>query len=336
MTDIPFPRSTRYDQPDGSGRETARWRWIRRGPQFRQRRPALTPGLRRLWKVGGVLWVLVALPFGVMQVATTLAHTQETVVKEFPAAGVSGVDIGNGNGSVTVVGSDTPVVRVTARISHGWARTGNDVELVDGRVRADTHCPVFFSQFCSVAYTVEVPRAMELTVDSDNGSVFASDLTGDVALSSDNGKVEAERLDGDLRLSSSNGRVSGRALRADGVQADSSNGRVELSFVEPPRVVERVVEQRSGRHRRARRPHARTGSTPAPTTGRCRSWSTSRGAATTSSPRRRTTAPSASATPSSPGAPRPGVGATPPGRRRAAGFRRSPWSFIVHVCLHTT
>jgi hypothetical protein len=237
VTDIPFPRSTRYDQPDGSGRETARWRWIRRGPQFRQRRPALTPGLRRLWKVGGVLWVLVALPFGAMQVATTLAHTQETVVKEFPAAGVTGVDIGNGNGSVTVVGSDTPVVRVTARISHGWARTGNDVELVDGRVRADTHCPVFFSQFCSVAYTVEVPRGMELTVDSDNGSVFASDLTGDVELSSDNGKVEAERLDGDLRLSSSNGRVSGRDLRADGVAADSSNGRVELSFVEPPRVV---------------------------------------------------------------------------------------------------
>ena len=237
MTDIPFPRSTRYDQPDGSGRETARWRWFRRGPQFRQRRPALTPGLRRLWKVGGVLWVLVALPFGAMQVATTLAHTRETVVKEFPAAGVTGVDIGNGNGSVTVVGSDTPVVRVTARISHGWARTGNDVELVDGRVRADTHCPVFFTQFCSVAYTVEVPRTMALTVDSDNGSVFASDLTGDVTLSSDNGRVEAERLDGDLRLSSSNGRVSGRDLRADGVEADSSNGRIELSFVEPPRVV---------------------------------------------------------------------------------------------------
>ncbi len=185
-----------------------------------------------------MLWVLVALPFGAMQVATTLAHTQETVVKEFPAAGVTGVDIGNGNGSVTVVGSDTPVVRVTARISHGWARTGNDVELVDGRVRADTHCPVFFSQFCSVAYTVEVPRAMELTVDSDNGSVFASDLTGDV--DAQQRQRQASRPSASTATCGSARRTAGSRAATCGPtasQADSSNGRVELSFVEPPRVV---------------------------------------------------------------------------------------------------
>lgn len=206
----------------------------RRGP-----RPTLTPGLRRLWRVGGVIWVALALPFGALQVATRLAHEQETVTTSYPAAGLAVVEVhnGDGNGSATVVGTDGDEVRVTARIDHGWKKTGNHQRVVGDRLLLSSTCPGLVSQFCAVDYVVEMPADLALRVTSANGAVAASDISGDAALHSSNGSVVAERMDGDLELRSSNGSVTGRDLRATGVAAESANGRVELGFTRTPRAV---------------------------------------------------------------------------------------------------
>jgi hypothetical protein len=204
----------------------------RRGP-----RPTLTPGLRRLWRVGGALWVALALPFGTLQVASRLAHEQETVTSSFPAAGLAAVEVHNSNGSATVVGTDSDEVRVTARIDHGWKKTGNHQRVEGDRLLLSSTCPSFVSQFCTVNYVVEMPAHLAARVYSDSGTVTASDITGGAVLHSDNGRVEAARMEGDLELRSSNGRVTGHDLGATGVAADSDNGRVELGFNRPPRAV---------------------------------------------------------------------------------------------------
>jgi hypothetical protein len=200
-------------------------------------RPTLTPGLRHLWRIGGTLWVLLLVPFGIVQAASVLAHERELAITSFPAAALASVDIDNDNGSVTIVGTDNDEVVVAAHISHGWKATGNDQHVEGDRLVVHSSCPSLFSQYCSVDYVVEMPAALALDVSSGNGRITASDLTGVVSLAADNGRVEADRLDGDLRLSSDNGRVTGRDLRSPGVDADSDNGRVELSFAVAPRSV---------------------------------------------------------------------------------------------------
>jgi hypothetical protein len=206
-------------------------------PRRHRSRPPLTPGLRRLWRIGGTLWVMVLLPLGALQVAAVLAHSQETVVTSYPAAGLATVEVDNANGSVTVLGTRADEVRVTAHISHGWAHTRNEQEVDGDRLIVHSDCPPLVSPFCSVSYTVEVPAGLTVDAAADNGSVTASDLRGTVTLTSDNGRVEATRLSGDATLSSDNGRVVATDLESPGVAADSDNGRVELTFAAPPRAV---------------------------------------------------------------------------------------------------
>jgi hypothetical protein len=211
---------------------------MRIGRPFASRpRPTLTPGLRWLWRVGGVLWLVIFVPFGTFQAASRLAHEKETVSSSFPAADLAAIDIDNGNGSVTVVGTDTDQVNVTAHVDHGWKKTGNYQQLEGDRLVLRTSCPSFFSQYCTVNYIIEVPADLAINASSDNGKIIASDLTGDLTLDTDNGRVEVNRVNGNLTLRSDNGSVNGHDLRSPGVEADSDNGRVELSFLVPPRAV---------------------------------------------------------------------------------------------------
>ena len=154
-----------------------RWRWSDAGSAA-SAGPS-EPGLRRLWRIGGVLWLLVALPFGAMQVATTLAHTQETVVTKFPAAGLTGSSSTTAPARSRSSASEADVVRVTAEISHGWRAPATTSRWSTG-VTAEPHCPVFFSQFCTVAYTVELPRASTCRSTLQRVGHRVTDLSGDI------------------------------------------------------------------------------------------------------------------------------------------------------------
>ena len=57
--------------------------------------------------------------WGLSLAVTQIAHEERTTTSEFDAAGLSTLDVHIDSGSLTVVGTDADVVKVTARISDG-------------------------------------------------------------------------------------------------------------------------------------------------------------------------------------------------------------------------
>jgi hypothetical protein len=196
------------------------------------------PWLRPFWRITSALGAVVLIVTGTIQVAGLLGHEEETIVTTVPAEGLTTLVVDNQAGPVRVVGvSETDEVRVTARVSRGWRRTGHGQRVDGDRLVLDATCPVFPSEFCRVRYTVEVPRDMDVQVDAD-GWLRASDLTGDVEMTTDEGSIEVERLDGDVRLDSDAGHVRATGMGSGGVEAMSDAGSVRLMFADVP---DRVV-----------------------------------------------------------------------------------------------
>ena len=203
----------------------------------RPTRPPVTPRLRLLWRIGGALFAAAILVWTTAEFVSLLAHEEETVVSEFAAGDIGALDIGNETGgSLRVVGGDVDSVRVTAHVSHGWRDTTNSARVEDGRLLLRASCPILLASHCSVGYTVEVPSDLDVRLRGD-GRITLTDLDGAVDVGTDNGAVVAERIRGDAVLESDNGRVIGRALASPSVEANSDNGRVELSFDAAPDAV---------------------------------------------------------------------------------------------------
>lgn len=199
--------------------------------------PMPLPG-RPLWTIVGTVLVVAALGWGVFNVIDLLAHGKSTESETFAAEDVRTVSVDNDNGQVVVVGTDTDVIRLDAEISHGLRDTGYSWEVVDGVLEVEGHCPLFGSYWCDVDYRLEVPNDVDVVINSDNDRVYVGDVDGTVDINADNGRVELVRLSGTVRAETDNGRLVGERLTAESVTAYSDNGRVELSFDDPPSYVE--------------------------------------------------------------------------------------------------
>jgi DUF4097 and DUF4098 domain-containing protein YvlB len=201
--------------------------------------------MKRTWIVVGSVVTVVVLVFSTSQAVGLLAHEEVTETATFAAAGLDRLFVDNANGSVEVDGSATAEeITVVADISHGLQRTRHTAEVIDGALQVRDSCP-FFSTWCTVHYRITVPARFAVRAASDNGWVTLRDLDGPVDVGSDNGRVELVRLTGDVLASSDNGSITGTALGSDVVLANSDNGRVELTFAEPPVRVE--VDSDNGR-----------------------------------------------------------------------------------------
>ena len=135
---------------------------------------------------------------------TQIAHEERTTTTEFDATGLSTLDVHIDSGSLTVVGTDTDIVKVTARISDGLRPT-SERQTVDGdRLELRAACPAFLSSFCNVAYTVEVPGPDGRCGPGSTTTTSASPAsTGDIDVHTDNGGVTVRGSgDGDLTLRS--------------------------------------------------------------------------------------------------------------------------------------
>lgn len=192
--------------------------------------------MTRLWLIGGSVLTVAALGWGTLQAISVLAHQDRTETVKFDASGITSVDIHNGDGTTEVRGGDVEEITLVAEISDGLVRTGHRAEVEGSSLVVRSNCS-FLSTWCGVDYSLVVPRDMAVDVDADNGRVTLIDLDGDVDADGDNGRVELIRLTGNLRASSDNGSVTGEGLRTPVVVADTDNGRVSLSFAEPPRDV---------------------------------------------------------------------------------------------------
>jgi hypothetical protein len=203
--------------------------------------PLPSTRVRRLWKVGGAALAVILLPYGVVQAVTQLAHEERTEIHEFPADGVRTIEIHSSNGTVRVVGDDSGggqggTISVTAHISDGLRSTGHHERVEGDRLVLDSSCPMFFSSFCEVTYTVETPPDVDVEVRSSMG-VTVEGIEGDVDVQTAQGTVELARIDGDISTDTDQGAVRASGLRSEEVEATTDQGEVLLRFDEPPRRV---------------------------------------------------------------------------------------------------
>lgn len=215
--------------------------------------PFRRPRARALWWLAGLVLLASSLAWGVYTLVTVIAHEERTETTRFGAKGVEVLDVNSDGGRVTVTGrADLDEIVITADIGEGLRRTGNRQEIVDGRLELDATCPVLGSNWCSVDYTIEVPREMtvvassdtsqvevhgidgEVTAETDNGAIVVDDITGPLEVSSDNGAIVVDDVTGRLEVSSDNGSVAATDIVATEAVVETDNGSISLEFSVAP------------------------------------------------------------------------------------------------------
>jgi len=185
--------------------------------------------------------------------ATTLDQTFDRTFDVRPGARVV---LDNVNGRVTVTAWDQPRVRVRAE-QHV---SGLDADLAKktmaglinvaadaNGLRIHTNHPKnsdgFFSWLAGMSvetrvnYEITVPRTMNLDVETVNGGVMASNVSGVLRFSTVNGRITIERCAGQLDASTTNGGIAAELTAvAPGrpVRLSTTNGRIT---VELPRTI---------------------------------------------------------------------------------------------------
>ncbi len=203
------------------------------------------PRVRRAWRILGSLAVGAMLLYGAYQVVVSLAHERYTFDQSFDAAGIARIEVHNGAaGAIRIVGADTDTITVTGRVDDGLRRTGHTERVEGDGLVLDSSCPQFGSNFCSVRYTIEAPRDLDIVATTDHSRITISDIDGDVDADSDNGRIELARIGGTIRADGDNGSLDLVELTADDVEATTDNGGVHAQFDRAPRSV--VVDSDNG------------------------------------------------------------------------------------------
>jgi DUF4097 and DUF4098 domain-containing protein YvlB len=205
-------------------------------------------GARTFWKVVASLAAALALLWGAGQFVVQLAHEERTTSTEHAADGLRAVDVRVDKGAITIVGTTDDTVRVSARISDGLRSTEESQTVVAGVLELRGDCPAFFTSFCNVAYTVEVPADMSVVARTNNDNVTIDGVRGAIDARSGNGRIEVRGSGTEpLSLGTDNGRVVGVELRSTEVDASSDNGTVELAFRDAPDRVRATTDNGSVR-----------------------------------------------------------------------------------------
>jgi len=107
-------------------------------------------------------------------------------------------------------------------------RTSGEITTVSGG------CSARWFSFCSLDVTIALPAQLPLIATGTNGAMMASGLTGELRLATTNGRIETDGTKGAIELRTTNGAIRVRGAASAKVTATTTNGSVELTFLEPP------------------------------------------------------------------------------------------------------
>jgi len=142
------------------------------------------------------------------------------------------------NGGITVVGSNRSDIQLTARIQATARRAADAREILD-EVTVHTNGTIRSSgprtgrnEWWSVSFVLEVPRTMDLDLESVNGGISVEGVSGDMALQTTNGGLSLAAVGGHVRGRTDNGGVNvvleGDRWRGEGLDLETTNGGVRL------------------------------------------------------------------------------------------------------------
>lgn len=200
-------------------------------PPQQQRRP-LSPLVIVLIVVASVM---VALGIGFAAV-TTLGPA--TVDLHYSVGAGSSVAVTVPNAPMHFHAS--PDGRVHVAVS-GW-RSGPKptftVRTTADATRIEGGCSRLWFTRCSISVDVSLPPTADLAVTGTNGDVTATGLDGALTIATTNGAVTLSNVNGRLDLRSVNGALRLRDASSSSVKAVTTNGAVDLRFLESPTTVE--------------------------------------------------------------------------------------------------
>lgn len=140
------------------------------------------------------------------------------------------------NGTVDLVPADVEQVEVERQVD-GWAVLGSGPDPV-WNMEGDTltlrvKCKALINN-CESRHRVKVPRGVDVTASSDNGTISATGFDRALDLSSDNGEINVRDASGALKLKSDNGEIRADRISGPSVVARADNGEIRLGFSSVP------------------------------------------------------------------------------------------------------
>ncbi|HUP47606.1 MAG TPA: DUF4097 family beta strand repeat-containing protein [Thermoanaerobaculia bacterium] len=186
--------------------------------------------------------------------AAFAAELTETFSRTLDVRPGTSFEIENVNGSITISGWDQPRVRIhavkrvksrdSAAAQQAMKALRVEVRQSSGSVVVDTIYPkrsdlgMFDRLFGSdsvnagVKYEINVPRAMNLSVDTVNGTIRVTEVSGEIDLDTTNGKIEVANCSGSVDASTTNGAIAVELVSvAPGrnMKFETTNGRITLA-----------------------------------------------------------------------------------------------------------
>jgi hypothetical protein len=193
------------------------------------------------WIAAGALCAFASLGWGTYNAVSLLAFDRYKFHESFTtaeAAAIDRIDVDASAGAVDIIGADADarvmvegeVVRGLSRPTHSERINGTTLEIKSDCRAAGT--------YCSVNYTIEVPRDVAVHVRASGGGVRSFGIDGAQDIVSSGGGVHVEGARAALTLGSSGGAVTATGIESDTVEASSSGGGVRLEFERSPTTVD--------------------------------------------------------------------------------------------------
>lgn len=190
---------------------------------------------RALW-LGAILGTILA------AIPAIAADYTENFEKSYPVSPTVRVSLKNVNGNVEISTWNQNEVKVSAvkraESKTSLAETKIDVQASNAAVAIETKLPGHNSGWhhnsASVDYEIQVPKGARLDkIETVNGNVEISGVSGDVHAASVNGRVMGRELTSDVELSTVNGKVDCEMVdlaKAHAVKLSTVNGSLDLAI----------------------------------------------------------------------------------------------------------
>lgn len=199
--------------------------------------------------------LLIGIALSAVALTASAAKLEETIDRTLDLRPGATVTLDNTNGSVTVNSWDQPRVRIHAvkRIDgdsdsarEALAALKVEIRGTAQGVEIDTKYPkrdgsgfldflMGNSLSASVSYELTVPRAANVKIETVNGAVRVSDVSGAADLETTNGRIEVVRCAGSVDADTTNGSINVELTQVTAGKAmkfETTNGAISLTV--PP------------------------------------------------------------------------------------------------------
>lgn len=194
---------------------------------------------RSPWFWTGISVIILVVIFGGLAAASVLLSSTITETRNFVVGNQPTLVLTNGNGSVHISNGPPGQISVVAR-KHVFLGNTDEVPIhydlsSDKKtltITADDGSGVSLLSFDfnrGVDFDVTVPDQASLNVQTGNGSLSASGMSGQISMDTGNGNIDATNLSGPLTLKTGNGSITATHTTASGSSIfKTGNGDIDF------------------------------------------------------------------------------------------------------------